>query len=71
MVFDGFYFHCAVLGSFMLLPLMVDQLIKSSERLTEAEGLPLAACLMIFIFVSAALLKFMRLMLFYSSFFSK
>ena len=52
MVFDMLYFHYAMFDSLILLPLMVDQLIKSNKHLIEAKELPLSACLMIFIFVS-------------------
>lgn len=55
------YFHYAEMCSLILLFLVVDQLIKSNERLIEATELPLAARLMIFIFVSVV--KFMRFML--------
>lgn len=52
MAFDMLYFHYAMFDSLILLPLMVDQLIKSSKHLIEAKELPLSARLMIFIFVS-------------------
>lgn len=49
-----------MLCSLILLFLLVDQLIKSNEHLTEAKELPLPACWMMFILVSVVV-KFMRL----------